>query len=56
MGRDSGSRFRSVVAGPGMNGIRSYFLISVLYLFAIANSKLIRRETEGDDAQLGFQC
>ena len=32
-----------------------YNLILVLYLFAIANSKLIRRETEGEDAQLGFQ-
>ena len=30
-------------------------MISVLYLFAIANSKLIRRETEGEEAQLGFQ-
>jgi len=26
--------------------------LSLLYLFAIANSKLIRRETEGDDAQV----
>ena len=33
----------------------AYIFISVLYLFAIANSKLIRRETEGEEAQLGFQ-
>ena len=33
----------------------AYNMISVLYLFAIANSKLIRRETEGEEAQLGFQ-
>ena len=43
------------MAGPGMHEIRTYYIISVLYLFAIANSKLIRRETEGEDAQLGFQ-
>ena len=55
LGRELESRFRSVVDKPGMHEIRTYYIISVLYLFAIANSKLIRRETDGENAQLGFQ-
>ena len=56
MANKMGLFFEIIFGGLFWNKVSgAYNMISVLYLFAIANSKLIRRETEGEEAQLGFQ-